>query len=198
MVYELDHCSVRVLAIQAARSIAMGLGFGNDRRVVLDHVGVPLIDLLHPVDDEAYMESIPKMFDYLRSKLGFGIKLTHDVHEHLRPQSAVALSKLLEPYRLFFLEDVLPPEQIQWFRVIRQQCTTPQAMGELFISPHEWVPLIEERLIDFVRVRISKGGGITQCRKIAGSICWPGCCDQLPAGIIHKPYWQKAGQLWLE
>ena len=118
-------------------------------------------------DDEAYLENIPAMFDYLRSKLGFGPKLTHDVHEHLRPQCAVTLSKLLEPYRLFFLEDVLPPEQIEWFRLIRQQCTTPQAIGELFISPHEWTPLITERLIDFVRVRVSKGGGITPCRKIA-------------------------------
>ena len=54
-------------------------------------------------DDEAYLENIPKMFDYLRSRLGFEVKLTHDVHEHLRPQCAVTLSKLLEPYRLFLL-----------------------------------------------------------------------------------------------
>ena len=53
------------------------------------------------------------------------------------------------------------------FRLIRDQCTTPQAMGELFTNPHEWMPLVTERLIDFVRVRISKGAGITQCRKIA-------------------------------
>jgi mannonate dehydratase len=118
-------------------------------------------------DDEAYLENIPKMFEHLRSKLGFEPKLTHDVHEHLRPQCAVTLAKLLEPYRLFFLEDVLPPEQIDWFRLIRQQCTTPQAMGELFISPREWTPLITERLIDFIRVRVSKAGGITPCRKIA-------------------------------
>ena len=56
----------------------------------------------HVFDDEEYLATIPKMFEHLRGKLGFGPKLTHDVHEHLRPQSAVALSKLLEPYRLFF------------------------------------------------------------------------------------------------
>ena len=127
------------------------------------------------------------MFDYLRSKLGFGIKLTHDVHEHLRPQCAVTLSKLLEPYRLFFLEDALPPEQIQWFRLIRQQCTTPQAMGELFINPHEWVPLITERLIDFVRVRVSKVGGITQCRKIAALCEWFGVQTAWQEGGDNDP-----------
>lgn len=121
----------------------------------------------HYFDDEAYLENIPNMFDTLRKRLGFGPKFTHDVHEHLRPHNAVTLSKRLEEHRLFFLEDVLSPENIAWFRHIREQCTTPQAMGELFVNPQEYVPLITERLIDFVRVRISKAGGITPCQKIA-------------------------------
>ncbi|MFC4807744.1 enolase C-terminal domain-like protein [Paenibacillus sp. GCM10023250] len=118
-------------------------------------------------DEEAYLEAIPAMFEQLRLRFGGDAKFTHDVHEHLSPQGAVQLAKRLEPYRLFFLEDALPPEQIAWYRSIRQQCATPQAMGELFTSPHEWLPLIQERLIDYVRVRVSKAGGISACRKIA-------------------------------
>jgi mannonate dehydratase len=143
-------------------------------------------------DDEAYLENIPKMFDYLRVKLGFGPKLTHDVHEHLRPHNAVTLAKLLEPYRLFFLEDLLPPEQIHWYRQVRAQCTTPQAMGELFINPHEWTPLITERLIDFIRVRVSKGGGITQCRKIATLCEWFGIQTAWQEGGDNDPVNQMA------
>lgn len=118
-------------------------------------------------DDELYIDTNVRMFEYLRSKLGMGVKLTHDVHEHLKPTNAVLLSKLLEPYRLFFLEDVLPPEQIAWYRAIRQQCATPQAVGELFVNVQEWLPLISERLIDFIRCRVSKVGGITPAQKIA-------------------------------
>jgi mannonate dehydratase len=143
-------------------------------------------------DDEAYLENIPKMFDYLRSRIGFGPKLTHDVHEHLRPQNAVTLSKLLEPYRLFFLEDALSPEQVSWYRLIREQCTTPQAMGELFVNPHEYLPLITERLIDFVRVRVSKAGGITPCRKI-GTLCeWFGVQTCFQEGGDNDPVNQMA------
>jgi mannonate dehydratase len=134
-------------------------------------------------DDEAYLENVPAMFEYLRSRLGFGLKFTHDVHEHLRPQIAVQLAKRLEPYRLFFLEDVLSPEQIAWYRLIRQQCTTPQAMGELFVNPQEWLPLVSERLIDYLRVRVSKAGGITPCRKLA-AIC--------EAFGVHTA-WQEGG-----
>jgi len=143
-------------------------------------------------DDEVYVENVVKMFAHLRAKLGFGVKLTHDVHEHLRPTSAVTLAKLLEPYRLFFLEDVLPPEQIAYYRLIRQQCATPQAMGELFVNANEWMPLITERLIDFIRVRVSKVGGITQAQKIAHLAEWFGVQTAWQEGGNTDPINQMA------
>ncbi|MDA1138850.1 MAG: mandelate racemase [Planctomycetota bacterium] len=143
-------------------------------------------------DDEAYLDTIPKMFEHLRTNIGFGVKLTHDVHEHLKPQNAVILAKLLEPFRLFFVEDILPPEHIQWFRKIREQCTTPQAMGELFVNPNEWMPLVTERLIDFARVRVSKGAGITQCRKIAVLCEWFGIQTAWQEGADNDPVNQMA------
>ena len=47
-------------------------------------------------------------------------------------------------------------------------------MGELFINPHEWLPLLQERLIDYLRCRVSKVGGITPARKIAHLCEWYG------------------------
>jgi mannonate dehydratase len=143
-------------------------------------------------DDEAYLETIPAMFASLRQELGFGVKLTHDVHEHLRPQVAVQLAKRLEPYRLFFVEDILPPEQVAWFKLIREQCATPQAIGELFVNPVEYVPLITERLIDFIRVRVSKAGGITPCRKIAALAEWFGVNTAWQEGADNDPVNQMA------
>jgi mannonate dehydratase len=159
--------------------------YGGGGFIDADKVRLPREPWSHDrvFDDDKYIESITGMFDHLRNKLGFGVKLTHDVHEHLRPNMAVALAKLLEPYRLFFLEDVLPPEHIAYFRQIRQQCTTPQAMGELFVNTQEWLPLITERLIDFIRVRVSKVGGITPARKIAH------LCE--PFGV--QTAWQEGG-----
>jgi mannonate dehydratase len=121
-------------------------------------------------DDELYLDTIPRMFEYLRGKLGAEPKLTHDVHQHLKPHNAVTLAKRLEPYGLFFLEDNLPPEHVDYYRLIKQQCTTPQAMGELFVNPHEWLPLVQEHLIDYMRARVSKIGGITAARKVA-TVC---------------------------
>ena len=134
-------------------------------------------------DEEKYVETVPRMFEHLRARLGFEVKLCHDVHEHLTPNRAVQLAKLLEPYRLFFLEDLLPPEHLEYYRQVRAVCTTPQAVGELFTNPNEWVPLISERLIDFIRVRVSKVGGITRALKIAHMAYWFGV----------RTAWQEGG-----
>ncbi len=117
-------------------------------------------------DEEQYIDAIPKLFEHLRVKLGKDVKLIHDVHEHLSPTMAVELARRMEPYRMFFVEDILPPELVQWYRNIRQVTSTPMAMGEIFTNPQEWVLCITERIIDFARHRISTVGGITPARKI--------------------------------
>src|SRR5262252_9410057 len=83
----------------------------------------------------------------------------------------------------------LSPEDIAYFRQIRQNCATPIAMGELFNSPHEWQPLIAERLIDYIRVHVSQAGGFSPARKIAilgeqfgVKTAWHGPGDVSPIG----------------
>jgi mannonate dehydratase len=118
-------------------------------------------------DEKQYAEAIPALFEYLRSKAGFGPKLLHDVHSHMTGMNAVELARRLEPYQMFFVEDILPPEQLDYYRNIREICTTPQAVGELFTHPLEVVPLVKDRLIDFIRNRVAAAGGITPIRKLA-------------------------------
>jgi len=130
-----------------------------------------------------------KCIEECRKALGEEVELLHDIHERLLPQQAIQFAKDVEPFRLFFLEDPLSPEDIGYFRIMRQQSSTPLAMGELFNSPHEWTPLIAERLIDYIRIHVSQAGGLTPCRKIAamGEIfgvrtAWHGPGDVSPIG----------------
>lgn len=118
-----------------------------------------------------YVNNTIKMFEYLRGKLGFDVELLHDIHERIPPIQAVQLAKALEPFRLFFLEDALAPEDVAWFEQIRRQTSTPLAMGELFVNRHEWLPLVTNRWIDFIRLHISAVGGLTMARKVAA------CCE---------------------
>ena len=140
-------------------------------------------------DPHGYARNTLRLFDHIRNAVGDDIELLHDVHERLAPIEAVRLSKNLEPYRLFFLEDALSPEAVDWFAIMRQQSATPIAMGELFTHPQEWLPLIQNRLIDFIRCHISTIGGITPAKKLA-HLCeafgirtaWHGPGDVSPVG----------------
>ena len=140
-------------------------------------------------DPAAYARTTVELFAHLRKKLGPEVELLHDIHERLAPIDAVRLAKQLEPFRLFFLEDAMAPEQGEWFRTLRQQCATPLAMGELFNHPLEWETLIKDRLIDFIRVHVSQIGGITPALKLA-KFCeqfgvrtaWHGPGDVSPVG----------------
>lgn len=113
-----------------------------------------------------YVRMLPKLFEQLRAKLGDEVELLHDVHERVTLNQAINLCKALEPYRLFFLEDPFPPEENDHFRLLRQQTSIPIAMGELFNTQHEYVPLIKDRLIDFIRIHISQIGGLSPARKV--------------------------------
>ena len=152
----------------------------------------PKVPALHsdPVYEPGpYLRRTLRMLEECRKELGDDIELLHDVHERVPPRQAVQFAKDVEPVKLFFLEDCVSPEDIAYFRQIRQQCSTPLAMGELFNSPHEWTPLIAERLIDFIRIHISQAGGLTPCRKIAlfcelfgVKTAWHGPGDVSPIG----------------
>ncbi|KEI53053.1 2-dehydro-3-deoxy-6-phosphogalactonate aldolase [Enterococcus faecium UC8668] len=117
-------------------------------------------------DPDAYMNTMIEGFSKLREKFGYSIKLCHDVHERLTPSQAVLFANEMERFDLLFLEDPLPPEQNMWFDHLRAHTKIPLAMGELFNHPQEWLPLIQNRLIDYLRLHVSQVGGITPVRKI--------------------------------
>jgi mannonate dehydratase len=165
-------------------------GYGGSRS------GASMVKGLHegPVFESGpYIRRALKLFDECRKQLGEEVELLHDVHERVTPNQAVQFAKAAEPYRLFFMEDPLSPEDIAYFRQIRSQCSTPLAMGELFNSPHEWSPLISERLIDYIRVHVSQAGGFTPCKKIAHmaelfgvKTAWHGPGDVSPVGHMAQ------------
>lgn len=123
----------------------------------------------HPgvyLDSRKYMRDTVKLFEQIRNRIGYNMELVHDVHERIAPIEAVKLAKELEAFDLFFLEDPVPLEQIEWLKVLREQTSIPIAQGELFNNACEWKTLITERYIDYIRVHLSQIGGITPARKL--------------------------------
>jgi len=118
-------------------------------------------------DTERYLNFAPALFERLRKEFGPDLHLLHDVHHRLTPIEAARLGKSLEPHHLFWMEDPVPAELQEGFRVIRQHTTTPIAVGEVFDSIYDCYKLIQEQLVDYIRMTVVHGGGISHLRKIA-------------------------------
>ena len=189
-----DGKSIDEVIERAAKFVADGCqyvrvqfgGYGGNPDNISRPEGSPEGIYYHP---QEYMNQTRTLIRAAREKLGDHVQLLHDTHERLAPIEAVRLAKDLEPYRLFFLEDVLSPEQGEWYRMMRSQTTTPIALGELFANPKEVDYLVENRLIDFVRCHISAYGGITPAKKLATvaeafgiRTAWHGPLDVSPVG----------------
>jgi mannonate dehydratase len=141
------------------------------------------------IDQQAYISGTIKLFHLARKRFGDEIEFLHDIHERLEPVDAIDLIKKLEEYRPYFIEDPFSPENIGWFKMLREQTAVPIAMGELFNNPHEWVEPMVQRWYDFIRVHISQIGGITPAMKTARlgewfnvRTAWHGPGDTSPIG----------------
>lgn len=140
-----------------------------------------------------YCRVAPELFEHLRGALGDEVELIHDVHQRVPPHLVPRLAASLEPYRLFFLEDPFAPEDLSQLRRLRERTSTPIAMGELFVNPAEYVSVVKEGLIDYLRAHISDIGGITTARKLA-ALCeysavrtaWHGPPDASP--VAHAAH----------
>jgi mannonate dehydratase len=115
---------------------------------------------------EAYLSFIPSVFARVRDEFGPVLRLLHDAHHRLTPIEAARLGKSLEPYALTWLEDPVPAELPDGFRLIRQHTTTPLAVGEVFNTIWDCEQLVREQLVDYLRATVVHAGGISHLRRI--------------------------------
>ncbi|MEM7576247.1 MAG: enolase C-terminal domain-like protein [Planctomycetota bacterium] len=140
-------------------------------------------------DPRCYVASTLDAFAYIRQTFGDGVELLHDVHGRLTLAEAMHFAKNLEKFRPYFLEDPLPPEDFTAYPQLRAHTSVPIAASELLTHPTEWLPLVRDRLIDFIRMHVSDLGGLTPARKAATvaeafgvQTAWHGPGDCSPVG----------------
>ncbi|MFW6387816.1 MAG: enolase C-terminal domain-like protein [bacterium] len=150
---------------------------------------IPPADDRVAIDPARYMAMTVEMLQEARRALGGRVELLHDVHERVPVGELARYARALDDVGLFFLEDPVPPDQSAWLRDMRRHSVTPLALGELFTGPEQWLQIIADRLIDFIRVHVSHIGGITPARKLAAfceaygvRTAWHGPGDCSPFG----------------
>ncbi|MFP6591967.1 MAG: enolase C-terminal domain-like protein [Candidatus Latescibacterota bacterium] len=103
----------------------------------------------------------------LREAVGPEVEIIFEVHTRLTPTRAIELCRQLEPHRPFFVEDPIRSESPGAFRTLRQHTSVAIGTGEQLHDKWAYRQLIEEELIDYLRVDICHTGGITEGKKLA-------------------------------
>jgi len=113
------------------------------------------------------LETAVSQVKAVREAVGQDVDICLDAHGRLSPFEAVAMAKELEPYRVFFLEDPILPENIDAMADVARHTSIPIATGERLYTIYEFEALLNRNAARMVRPDLSLAGGISQCRKIA-------------------------------
>ena len=120
------------------------------------------------MDERALIRSAAKKLEAVRLAVGPDVRLMLDNHGRFSPFYAIELMHALQPYDMLFLEELVPPENLQALKKVAEvKANVPLATGERLFSKWEFRELIDQQIVDIVQPDICHAGGILELKKIA-------------------------------
>ncbi len=103
----------------------------------------------------------------IRDAAGPDYDIAIDVHGRWNTKSTIEIIRALEPFRLFFYEEAVPPENIDAMVEVQRSVQAPLATGERIFGRHGFRELLEKQAVRIIQPDLSRTGGITEVKKIA-------------------------------
>ena len=162
-------------------------------------------EIAHMVDNVAFM----------RESLAKDVDLAVDMHGRYDLTTGKRVARELEPFKLLWLEEPVPPENIDAMRDVRQSTSTPICCGENLFLRHGFREVLEKRAADIIMPDIQKCGGLLEARKIAdmahtyyvpvaphcvvspiGTMASCHVCAAIPNFLVLEWHWLGRQALW--
>jgi L-alanine-DL-glutamate epimerase-like enolase superfamily enzyme len=115
----------------------------------------------------AEVKFMASLVEAVREAVGDEIDLAFDCHWRYNVSDALRLAYELEPYGLMWLEDPVPPENIEAMRRVTQGTRTPIASGENYYLRYGFREILENGALDIIAPDLQKVGGLLEARKIS-------------------------------
>jgi len=103
----------------------------------------------------------------LRDAIGPNIEILIDCHGNYDVASAIRCAKALEPYNLTWLEEPVPPENYEALRQVKESVSIPICTGERLYTRWDCLPVLRNRLADYLMSDVCWTGGISELKKIS-------------------------------
>src|SRR5690606_1849158 len=102
-----------------------------------------------------------------REAVGPNIDICADMHGRYDAITGQLVAKRLEPYNLMWLEEPIPAENVDAYKIIADSTSTPICAGENIYLAHGFRRLLEIGAVDIVMPDLQKAGGLGEGQRIA-------------------------------
>ena len=116
---------------------------------------------------EAAVESGIASVVAMREAIGFGVELMVDCHSFFDVPLAERVARRLEPQKLAWYEEPVPPERVEETLEIRKRITQPMAGGEILFGVAGFAPLCRTRAVHVIMPDVKHCGGLLELTRIA-------------------------------
>ena len=103
----------------------------------------------------------------VREAVGSDVHLMVDAHGRFDLPQARRLAQRFEEFDLYFMEEPLPPENLDAYVELKRSTKTPIATGERYVARFQFRELLEKYCCDFIQPDAIYTGGMNELRKIA-------------------------------
>ena len=160
--------------------------------------------------------------DHMLAKIAFtrehypkNIDLAVDMHARYDATTGKRVAKEVEPFRLMWLEEPVPAEDIDAMRDVRASTSTPICCGENIYMRWGFREILEKRAADIIMPDFQKTGGLLEARKIAdmahayyvpvaphavtspvGMMATAQVCAAIPNFLVQEWHWIDSLDLW--
>lgn len=132
-----------------------------------DSIKMNATEELHYIDTIEKVDSVIERVSILRENFGNKINIGIDFHGRVHKPMAKVLAKELEQFHPMFLEEVVLPENYEYYKTISNLVSTPLATGEREYTRWAFKKIFEQKAIDIIQPDVALCGGILELRKIA-------------------------------
>ena len=126
-----------------------------------------LYGFAHPLESPAYIDKVAEQMAAIREAVGNAVDIGVDFHGRSTPALSMLLAKAIEPYRPFFIEEPVLPENIDALVTMARSTTIPIATGERLWTRWGFREILEKQAAAILQPDLSHAGGISECRRIA-------------------------------
>jgi galactonate dehydratase len=191
------------------------LGFTAAKIDIDDAADPARFDRVNWTASNAEIEHMIAKIAFTREHYPKNFDLAVDMHARYDATTGKRVAKEAEPFKLMWLEEPVPAENIDAMRDIRASTSTPICCGENIYMRWGFREILEKRAVDIIMPDFQKTGGLLESRKIAdmahiyyvpvaphavtspiGMMASAHVCAAIPNFLVQEWHWIDSRELW--